>query len=395
MNLFSFKKKSYLSFVFDIRDTSISVAATKIEINKKPEIVYCQNFKIDNRDIAIIDKYTASMIKTLDTAIITTRKNLVKIGDKSIIKKYFFFIGSPWSVSQSKLIKIIKEKAFYVDDNFLGKIILSEENRIEKDIENSSKGIDWKLIEDKIIQTKLNGYKVEKIYEKKAKDVEIDIFLSFASQDILNKISLTVDSKFTKQQISSCMLPAFTFLRDFYIDKNDFIYIDIGETITDICVVKDDVVFGTISFPFGERNIIQAISKISNISEDLVLSSINIKCSGNCDEKEYDKMEKLLNMGMYSWFEKFNDIIVKICSEKDIPKNIFILPNTDLSRIFSERIKTNGYLELFKKFGIEVNTLVLEENILDDFITNGRVFRKEPYIKMDLIFLNNNFNKTT
>lgn len=125
MNLFSFKKKSYLSFVFDIRDTSISVATTKFENNKKPEIIYCQNFKIDYQEDIESKKYTTSMIRTLDKAILTVRKNIIKIGFKGDIKKYSFFIGSPWSVSQSKTIKFIKDKVFNVDNSFLRRIILN------------------------------------------------------------------------------------------------------------------------------------------------------------------------------------------------------------------------------------------------------------------------------
>ena len=393
MNLFSFKKKPYLSFVFDIRNISISIAVTKFENNKKPEIVYCQNFTIADQDIAVSKKYTTSMIKTLDRAILTARKNLVKIGNNTPIKKYFFFIGSPWSVSQSKMIKVIKEKAFNIDNNFLEKIVLSEEDRIEKEIENNSKGIDWEIIEEKVIQSKLNDYKIEKIYGKKTKDVEIDIFVSFSPKEILNKISSSVDSKLTKYQTNSCLLSSFAFLRDLYNDKNDFIYVDIDKNITDVCIVRDDIVFGIVSFPLGEKNIIQTISQKLKLSEEIVLSSINIKCHGKCEEKEHDKMEDILNVGMSKWFEKFNEIILKICSEKDLPRNIFIMPNTDLTKIFAERIKTNKDLELFKKFGIEVKTTLLEEKILDDLITNGKFFKNDPYVKMDVIFLNKNFNK--
>ena len=392
MNLFSFKNKPYLSFVFDIRDNSFSIAVTKLDIGKKPEIIYCQNFKIDNNNYVLDKDYKKSFIKTLDVAILSVRKNLVKIGNKTPIKKYFFFIGSPWSVSQSKMIKITKEKDFIIDSKFLEKIILTEENKIEKDIENKSNGMDWKMIEEKIIQSKLNGYKIEKIFNKKTKDIEIEVLVSFAPQDLLNKLSLTADNKNIKQQVNSCILSSFSFLRDLFVNKNNFLYIDVGEFITDVCVVRDDVVFGIISFPFGEKNIIQHISKTTSLSEDIVLSYINMECNDKCNKKDYNKMENLLNIGISKWFEKFNETIIKICSENDLPRNIFILPNTDLGRIFAERIRKNKDLELFKKFGIDTQTTIIEEKVLDDFIINGKVFRREPYIKMDIIFLNKNFN---
>src|SRR5690349_10229074 len=101
MNLFSFKKEPTLSFVFDIRDTYITVAAAKFEKGNNPELVLCQNFKIECQNPADHEKYLSSMLKTLDNGIVAVRKGLVKIGNKDKIGKYFFFVGSPWSVSES------------------------------------------------------------------------------------------------------------------------------------------------------------------------------------------------------------------------------------------------------------------------------------------------------
>lgn len=390
MSFFSFKKNTDISLVFDIRDTFISVAATRFEKDKKPEIVYIQRFDLDVQDIKDTKKYFNSLVKTIDKSIVSIRKSLSRIGNKDIIKKYHFFLNSPWSISQSKLIKFIKDKKFTIDNSFLQKIILGESDKIEKDIEYIKSGADWFLFEEKIIRSKLNGYQVEKIYQRKAQDVEVDIFVSFLPQELLLKLKTVVDVKRVKMNINSSILSSFTFLRDLYNDKNNFIYIDMSSNITDLYVVRDDVVFGIISFPFGEKNIIQNISKKFKTSEDIVYSLFSMKCHGKCDKTTKDKVDEYIEYGLQEWTEEFDSTITQICSENNIPKNIFVVSDSDFDRIVYNKIKKDFDISILKKFGIDTTVDLIEESVVDGYLLNGNFFKNEPYVKMDVVFLNKN-----
>ena len=134
MSFFSFgKNETPLSFIFDIRDTFITVAVANISENKKPEMILCQNFDISLQDNLNYKKSLDKMLNTVDSAILNIRKKLIKIGNKQKIGKYSFFVGSPWSISKSKLIKVIKDRPFEVNESFLKKIVLNnEENLIER-----------------------------------------------------------------------------------------------------------------------------------------------------------------------------------------------------------------------------------------------------------------------
>ncbi len=393
MNLFSFKNKTNLSLVFDIRDTFISVAATKFENNKNPEIIYIQRFKIEIQDFKDTKKYFNSLVKTIDKSVVSIRKNLVRIGSSSTIDKYYFFLNSPWSISQSKLIKFIKDKKFVIDNSFLQKIILGESDKIEKDIEYIKSGADWFLFEEKIIRSRLNGYQVEKIYQRKTQDIEVDIFVSFLPQDLLLKLKTIIDNKKMKMNINSSTLSSFTFLRDLYNDKNNFIYIDISSTITDFYVVRDDVVFGIISFPFGEKDIIKNISQRFKVSEDIIYSLFAMKCHSKCDKNTKDKVDEYMEYGLQEWTEKFDSTITQICSENNIPKDIFVLSDSDFDKILYGIIKKDFNISLLKKFGIDTRVSLIEESVFDDHIVNNNFFKNEPYVKMDVVFLNKNLNK--
>ena len=391
MSFFSFgKKETPLSLVFDIRDTFISVAVVKISADNKPEMILCQNFKIPLQDNLNYKKGLNEMLNTVDTAIVSLRKKLIKIGNNQKISRYSFFIGSPWSISKSKLIKVIKEKPFEVNESFLKKVILSDEEDLINKISLKTEEKEWKILEEKVIQSKLNGYKVEKIYGKKASDIELEIFVSFIPYEIKDRLSFFVDKKNIwgiKRTSNSCILSSYSFLRDLFSDKNDFVYIDIGNNLTDIYIVKEDIIHGIISFPLGEEDIIESISKRTNTLPEIIKSKLNLNCSVGCDEKTIEDIGNLVKTGLSMWLFKFRSTVSRICNEKDLPNNIFMITNTDLTKLFANELKNNDSFNLLRNIGGKTDVVLINESVIDNQIINGNVFSGEPYVKMDLIFL--------
>ena len=396
MSFFLFKKQPSLSFIFDIRDASISLAAVRFIKDKKPEIVLCQNFSLKTIDSKDNKKYLDLMVKTLDQAIVSVRQSLVKMGNKDNIDKYYFFIGSPWSISQTKTIKIIKDKPFEITNKVLGQILVGEELEIEKNIEDNTLEKNLKILEEKIIQSKLNGYKVEDIYGKKTLNLAVELFVTFIPSEIKDKICLNLNEKIGKnaqKQNHSCILSSYSYLRDLYSDKNDFIYADIGKLITDIYVVRDDIIFAIASIPYGEENIMQVSLNRTKLPKDVFLSNISIAEDKNFDLPVDNNSAESLRLGLNFWKNKFKETLTKICSEMNIPNNLFIIPNSNIANVLikdlSEDAK-NGKLEVH---GTQIDVLTITENIINSFIVNSKVFVNEPYVKMDTIFVSKLLNK--
>ncbi|MFA6430179.1 MAG: hypothetical protein WC229_00180 [Candidatus Paceibacterota bacterium] len=390
MKFFSFSKKSpSLSIVFDIREFSLTAAVVEMFRGKKSEIISCQTFEVIESEIASYKKYSESLIKTIDRAIIETHKSLISLGIKNKISNHFFFVGSPWVVSKGKSIKLTKDKAFSVDGDFLKRVLVGKEENLKKEIEKESERGGWEVFEEKIVEAKLNGYKVDSFYNRKAKEFEVHLFTSFIAKEINDKIKTYSNKKLKgdKSCSHSQTLSTFTFTRDLFQNKNNFIYVDIGKLITDIYVVIDDTIHGIASFPFGENAIIENIAKDLKMTKDLVLSTLNIKCHGKCDEDTDIKVNNFIKTGLSKWSENFNGALKRICEEKDAPLEIMMIANTDLSNLFVEKIKNQNSETPFKIYGKNPHLTIIGEGVLNNFINGGKVFKNQPYIKMDIILL--------
>ena len=397
MSFFHFKKKPSLSFVFDIRDTSLTLAAVRFEIDKKPEMVLCQNFEFKSQKPLDHNKYFSTLLKTIDAANISIRKSLVKINNNEGIDSYHFFIGSPWSISQSKTIKVIKDKPFEIDNNLLKKIIVGEENELVKNLGKENSETNWRIIEEKIVQSKLDGYKVNDIFGKKASNFAAELFVSFVPSELKEKILSYVSEKINKRiekQNNSCILSSYSFFRDLYTDKNDFIYVDIGKLITDIYVVKDDVIFGVASFPFGGEHIIQNSLSKTNLTREIFMSHLNIGYDKKFNLTSHNNGEDLLKTGFDLWEENFISTMSEICTEINIPNNLFIFPNDLIVNMFTKNLIGKINNNKSKIFDSKVEVSVINEGVMNSFVSNGKIFLNEPYIKMDLVFLDKIFKQS-
>jgi hypothetical protein len=390
MSFFFFKNKPSLSFVFDIRDTSVSLAAVRFEKNKKPEIIVCQNFELKYQDSKDHKKYLFSMLKTLDRAIISVKRSLIKIGNKENIGKYYFFIGSPWSISQSKTIKINRNKPFEINNLILQKIIVGEELIIEKHLEEQTLELNWKVIEEKIIQSKLNGYKVDDIFGKMTSNLSIELFVSFIPYEIQDTLSSYMDQRISRKierQNSSCILSSYSFLRDLYSNKNDFIYVDMGKLITDVYVVRDDIIFGIASIPFGEENIIESSLSKTNLSKDIFVSHLSIGYDKKFEISSHNNGKDLLKFGFNIWEKKLKDSLSMICTEMNIPNNMFMITNSLISGILASKLSDKENDKQFEILDSKIEISTISEGVINNFVSNGKDFINEPYIKMDLVFL--------
>ncbi len=397
MNLFSFAPKPELSLLVDIRDTTITIAAGLFAADVKPELVLCKTMEIDALAEAGIQdrneyrKYLDAAVKTLDAGLISMRKELIKIGRKEKIASYAFFVGSPWSVSESKLIHIAKDKPFEVTASFLKKIIASDETESERRL-GSGAGNTWRILEEKIVEAKLNGYAVEAIFGKKTNVLDLELFTSFVPYEVKDKLQSVFDTATHldgAHRAHSTALSSYSFLRDLYHDKNTFLSIDVGDLVTDITFVQNDVMSGIASFPCGLRSLLKSGPHGKGAS-DIAASAAVIDQEGHLDEKARKDLEKALMPGVELWRGMCLDAIGKICTEITMPAEAFVIPKNAFVHLLFKLAFRTASGEKLAVLGRPLDIHFIGEEVFDKYVTNAKAYRYEPYAKMHAVF----FDKT-
>ena len=396
MSLFNFnKKKEKISLLIEIRGDVVSSSIIKTHTQNKPEVLYLKKRTVSIREKVDSKKYTETMMKELDKLIDETYKvGILKALDKGDeISDIHIVLSSPWLLSQSKDIKIKKDKVFEINQDLLSKIIGSEEcdlsflekGNVRKDDVNNN----IKIIEEKIVQAKLNGYKVNSIIHKKVNSLELNIFISVSNYFFIEDIKKIIGKTFIKKPIffHSFVLLGFSTIRDIMPDNNDFIFIEIGAEVTDVCFINDDAVYKTYTYPSGKNEIIRKVAKDTGNTYDSVLALLKMQCNGKCDEKVIEKNEKAFSKSISEWSDGLYKIFTSLTSRGSIPKDIFLFIDDELVHLIGQKIKENK-LNDFSMINNDFNINFINDNKLNSFINKENFLKNDSTLKICTVFLN-------
>ncbi|OGD67761.1 hypothetical protein A2442_01760 [Candidatus Campbellbacteria bacterium RIFOXYC2_FULL_35_25] len=400
------KGKQEIAAIFDIGSSSVGGAIVLIPGKKedKPKILYSVREQMVFHEKLDANKFIDSMLKTLNSVVSDLEKNglvhlnFLKIKNKAI-KNAFCFFSSPWCVSQTKKIKIKKDKSFEITESLLKSIIQKEEEAFIKleSGEYSSilgKNNEIDVMDKKIIQIKLNGYIVNNPYKKKVKEAETSFFMSLLSRDISEKIQKSIRKKFDVDnlRLHSFALSAFGSLRDIFNSEKDFIFIDISGEVTEVSFVKDGVLRENQTFPIGRNIFLREIIKNFKTTYNGAISIMNIYNENITNQQTFDKIEISLEELKKRWLEFLEKGISELSQGAISPRTIYIIADDNMGAFFKKLIKDWPFTRLvFPGYNKTSNSILVTSKDLRNFCELGEVNEDDIFFGIELMFVNKFF----
>ena len=385
------KKKKDLTLIFDIGSSSVGGALCYIENSGLPKIIYSIREPIAFQDEIDFDKFLYSTMKSLD--IVANKICMLGLGKP---KNTFCFLSSLFYISQTRTIKLEKNTPFIFTSKLADSLIKKEVNLFEeeysiKDIYSTQK---FRPIELKNMKTMLNGYAVDNPLNQKIRELEMDVFIAISPEEIIKKIEYTIGRYFNPQEIkfSSFAFASFSTARDLFSHHENFILIDVGGEITDISVVKKDVLSDSISFPMGYNFIIREFSNALNCTLDEAKSLVSLYKDGHMEDEINEKFGPIINKIKVEWRKKFEESLFNISNDISIPSNIFLTADKDFEVLFKEIIKTeehNQYSLTREKFKI----ISLNTRELHGLVIFNENVNRDSFITLESIYINRLFGK--
>lgn len=398
MSLFSFssnKKGEEVSAVFHIGSGSVDAHLVRLSKTAKPEIIYAIKVPISFQKNINLERHFKLMIKAFDSALEDIQKEgLLHLNFTGLrnhgIRNAFYILSSPWCVSQTKIIKIKKDKSFEISSDSVEGVISEQEKKFLSN--DSSEGS--KIIEKKIIEAKLNGYKMTEIYGKKAKDVELSLFMTSAPEYVLKELEDIVRKYFNFRfsHLNSFALSSFSAIRDIYPDKENFIYLDVHGELTDLSIIKDNVFVESASFPAGKNFFVRQISEKLRVSANEAHSLINLHGSGKTDQATSQKVEAAIDAALKNWLDSFHSVLTSLSLNMYVPRTIFMIVSDEFSVFLTEKLREEKLSQFSLTTEESFDVIVLDSKSLCEYCKSDKNFKKEPFAELECIFLNKIFN---
>lgn len=373
----SSKNNGELVLVFDIGSSSVGGALFYMGKRDIPKIVFSIREPIPTEEELDVDRFLFLTLKALKLVVETISKK-----GYGAPKRTFCILSSPWYASQVRIVRMEKDAPFtftnkLADELIQKEITIAEEEYLAKNERTENK---VRPIELKNMKTVLNGYSTTTPLNQKTKELEMNIFVSMSGDKILTNIEDVIHQYFNGPVIkfSSFMMASFTVARDVFVNQDNFLLINIGGEVTDIAMIKKDVLRESVSYPAGSNFIVRGVANELKCSIDEAKSYVSLYKEGHMEANILKKIDPVMLKLKTQWLKKFQESLSNITNDISIPATIFITVDPELADFFSDIIKTeefNQYSLTESKFRVFfLSTQALHGIVVFDADTNRDVF---------------------
>ena len=384
------KHKEELALVFDIGSSSVGGALFIMQKNNVPQIIF------SIREPIVLEK-EISFDRFLNLAMQSLLMVASKISTQGLgaPKKIFCVLSSPWYASQTRAIVLKKNAPFIFNSKLADSLIEKEIKLFEDECEKKYTETGSKVlpIELKNMQIMLNGYIVPKPLNQSTKELEMVIYISMCEQNILQKIRETIDKHFYSVNIkfSSFAVASFTVARDLFIPQDGFLLIDIGGEVTDISMVKKDILRSSISFSLGCNFLLRGISLSLDCTLSEASSYLSLYINQHLDNSTLLKIEPIVSKLKIEWLKKFQESLVALSNDILIPATIFLTVDREFADFFIQTIKSeqfNQYTLTESKFQV----VFLDQQVLHGIVLFKNEVMRDPFLIIESIYINRFLN---
>lgn len=395
------KPEEEIVAIFDIGNGSIGGALVKLTTHGVPVILYTHREPIAFAPQPSAKYLMSSMLKMLQ--IVTD--NLTKEGLKRVkasffgshkLRDAFCVFASPWYVSQTKVIHEEKDTAFSVSAGTMNSLIKKEQDQFNEEIKSGKYeqifGPDTQLLEKKIVNVKLNGYQIHNPAGKKAKELELTLFSSFISKEIIKGVEETIHKSFAVRSVNhfSYGFVSWNASKVLFPDIHDHFFFDVSSETTDISLVSRDILIETISFPMGKSELLRNVVRELNIAPDVALSSLSMYFSDQIDPRFKEKLGAILSPVSEKWHNSCVLALKQFQKIYALPKAAFVTADLDTSKFFLKTLEKEFPAEL-NIVGNKLSVSVIGADTVQKFIEMLPGTASDSFISTESIFFNNLF----
>lgn len=372
--------------VFDVGSASVGGALFLKNKTGAPKIMYALRETIRLEPNLDQHAFVSNTMKTLRE--VAGRICISGFGKPDEV---YCILSSPWFASQTRVIQLEKNTPFVFTEK-LADGLIEKETKLFQEEHSHQYGDDMykvRSVELKTMSTMLNGYKTAHPYNQKAKSLEMSLFVSMSQEVFLKEIEQSILRHFNVPQIvfGSFTMASFAVARDMFVNQENFLLVNIGGEVTDISMVKKEVIRESISFPIGENFIIRKLADGMQSTLSEATSFLAIYREGHMSDALFRKIDPVMTQIRNEWLRNFQDSLRNLTNDISIPATIFITVNKELADFFAHTIKTeqlNQYTLTESKFRI----LFLSVESLHGIATVAEDVARDPFLIIEAIYIN-------
>lgn len=384
MGIFS-SKKPKLAIVFDVGSASVGVAVVLFAPASKPKIIFTAREQMVFQENLKFDRFVSSMLDALAKAA-RTLEHFTLPPNRG--QAFSVFFASPWYASQTRVSKRTFTEPTVITDEIL-RDIQKKEVQDFQDIEVPKLGKNTIILETETMQVKLNGYDTVEPKGKTASLVQTATYVSIVPENIVRATAKKISGLFHNKNIFFHSFPfaSFVVVRDMLSDQKNFFFIDISGEVTDVSLIRDNVLQETRTFPLGKNSLLRKIGSDLGASYEEALSYFTMAEGNAIHQEQRERVGKITSESRKEWLAGFQNALEEL-SQGDtfMPHDVFFAADADVSRWFMANIQDHESPKIIlpeKTFTVHA----LDPALLASFCEASSGVERDPFLMTEAIFL--------
>jgi len=381
MFLFGNAKKTgegSVTAIFDIASSSVGGILLKKKKNQLPEILSSV------RQDVIFDRgaHFSAIWRVFLEAFASVSKHL-KRDFNQVPGSVLCVFSCSWFTSQTKLVKIQREKSIEVKKDLIKTFIEEQSDLFKKQWHNSV------FFERRMMKTLLNGYEVENPFDKFSRNIELYIYLSLGISHIEENLKEEICKCLKTDKIVFHTFPfiAFSVLRKILDTKEGFILADIAGELTDILLIRDGIVEEVNCFNKGENFFIRRLASALNLDFTEAKAVFRQYQRAELISEKSLKVGNVLRLASGEWVKSLGELFKNMSSDRLLPQKFYFCGEAGSLKEITSCVSADdfsGFTILSKPFTVSL----LEPSIFKDSFefTKGFSDNKDISLLMSSFF---------
>lgn len=377
-----FKKHRDVSVILDIGSSSIGAAIVDLHNPKGPCVLFSDRHQFRIGETVSTKRLVLNLKQSLEKTLESVHRFAVKKSSEHLdIQKIVCAYCSPWHSSRTKTVTIEEDEQTLVTHSLISNILeLTLMKSLEKDREQSSQVKEPLLLDQKLIQIKLNGYATNEPYGKEAAKIELTFFTTIASGILIDEIETLIRKMLHTKNVThhAFSLMAWDVISDTFSYIKNFVHVDVTGEVTDITVVDAGNIREIASVPSGRHLVVRTVAKRLNVDEEIALSYLHVLAQGAANQKLTSELTAILRDVQTEFKIVVEETFKRMESRADMPGTFFLTADDDVASLFVDSLK---------KVREDAKVILLDEKNIPTHCTFNKTQETDNFLAIESVFL--------
>ncbi len=226
-----------------------------------------------------------------------------------------------------------------------------------------------------IVGGTVDGYSLLNVIGKKTNKADLSVYMSWAEAPFIEAIEKSVHTHVAPHLnviFHTFPFAVFSTIREIFPQTEKYIHFDVAGEITDVSIVRRNMIEKTVTYPSGKNVLIRAIAKSFGVPGDAARSLFHICIERRADASVVEKVTAAITEAEKEWSEYLDEVLEGVTVGK-----VFLTAYPQTAEIFESFLYKKNFASIVH----------IDQDFLAQFVGTTPALDLDIFLGIETFFL--------